>query len=121
MLTYVAMARANFGWLAWRRGDLALAKEEASAAWDFWQASKDTYPVQWAALWVLIAVSMSEETLSTAVDYARELFGPTQQLIPAELASVIEAGIMDFEAADIPATQQLFNQGLELARELRFL
>ena len=44
MLTYVAMARANFGWLAWRRGDLALAKEEASAARDFWQASKDTYP-----------------------------------------------------------------------------
>jgi hypothetical protein len=115
------MARANFAWLAWRKGDLVLAKDEASAAWDFWRVSNDTYPVQWAALWILIAVSMNEGMLSTAVDYARELFRPTQQLVPAELAHVIEAGIIDFEKDDTSAAEQRFTQGLELARELRFL
>ena len=115
------MARANSGWLAWRRGDLALAKEEALAAWNSWQITEDKYAMQWAALWLLIAIAMNEERLNSAVEYARQLLGPNQQLVPPELSKVIEAGLENFEMGDITSAQQRFYQALDLARQLRYL
>jgi tetratricopeptide (TPR) repeat protein len=121
MSTYEAMARANSGWLAWRRGDLALAKEESLAAWNSWQVYDDKYPMQWAALWLLIAIAMNEEMLQSAVEYARQLFRPNQQLVPPELSTVIEEGLANFEMGDTTAAQQRFRQALDLASQLRYL
>jgi len=121
MSSYESMARANSGWLAWRRGDLVLAKEEALAAWNSWEVNEDNYPMQWATLWVLIAIAMNEEMLHSAVEYARQLFRPDQQLVPPELSTVIQEGLANFEMGDTTEAQQRFRQALDLASQLRYL
>ena len=77
--------------------------------------------MQWAALWLLIAIAMNEEKLNSAVEYARQLLVPNQQLVPPGLSNVIEAGLANFEMGDITAAQQRFYQALDLARQLRYL
>jgi len=64
---------------------------------------------------------MNEEMLHSAVEYARQLFRPDQQLVPPELSTVIQEGLANFEMGDTTEAQQRFRQALDLASQLRYL
>ncbi len=68
MPEYVAMAKANQAWLAWRAGDLASVQELGQAALELWHqlpAGHASAPFQWLARWPLIAVALRTDQLAS--------------------------------------------------------
>jgi tetratricopeptide (TPR) repeat protein len=117
--TYVAMAWANQAWLALREGDLAQAEAHALAAMKIWQEERTPPPLQWAALWPLLAVALSKKRLDAAVDYARALLDPRQQKLPETLIAALEQSILLFDEGRTEASTEHLRRGMQLAEELR--
>ena len=118
---YVAMARANFGWLALTEGDYARAQTESQAAFESWQKDHGTYPFQWAAIWLLISLSMREGRVADAMSYAAILFAPTQQLLPSELSTLTKEAINEWETGNTEAAREKLIEAVELAENLKYL
>ena len=92
-IEYVAMAKANLAWLAWRQSrseDALLLGEEALT---LWHGMDDPYGVDWQALLPLTAVAMQQDRLPAAVEYLRGLFRDNQHPLPAELATASQEAI----------------------------
>jgi len=96
MLEYVAHARANLAWVAWRSGDLATAREHAEAAWAGWGFGQ-LRVVAWMPLWPLIGVELQEGRLPEAVQHVRLPLEPDRQPLPR---SLIEIAASALEAAE---------------------
>jgi len=103
------MAKANRAWIAWRHGDNVSLKTDAIAALDSWQQQdKGSYAFQWAALWPLISVTMNEDQVSRALEHAQMLLGPHQQLLPSQLYSLIEQGLIASQGGDLNEGSRVF-------------
>lgn len=75
--SYVASALANLGWVAWKQNDFERAKalnQQALTGWSIY------YPFRWFGLWTLIEISLQEFQTQAALDYARLLKAPRQQV-----------------------------------------
>ncbi len=121
MPDYVAAARGNQAWLAWRRGHLSEAGQLGREALDLWRHSPLVYPFQWQALWPLTGVALAQGREQDAWAHARALLEPTQQHLPDALNAALEAAVQA-EAADQGAAAHLHLQrAVELARELGYL
>jgi hypothetical protein len=57
MVEYIAMAKANLAWVAWREEDHAEAEKLATEALDLWHGMDDPYGFDWMAVWPLIAIA----------------------------------------------------------------
>jgi class 3 adenylate cyclase/tetratricopeptide (TPR) repeat protein len=121
MPAYVATARANLAWAAWREADLPGAWENGRAALETWQEGQLVYPFHWTALWPLIALAMAQDLVSDAVSYARELLDPTQLCLPDPLAEKLERAIGVWEAGDREAARASLEQAVVVARETGYL
>jgi tetratricopeptide (TPR) repeat protein len=77
MTNYTATAKGCLAWIAWREGNLAEAREQARGALEIWQGPLVNYPVKWPALWPLLAVALTEQNISEAIEYAQALAHPT--------------------------------------------
>jgi DNA-binding SARP family transcriptional activator/tetratricopeptide (TPR) repeat protein len=120
MPEYIAAARANQAWLAWRAGDLATAEVEARAALEQWLEGQQVYPFHWTALWPLIATVAARNDIEAGVEYARALLEPTQLPLPDGLTSILESAIRILEQ-DESAAGALLRQALEWAQSMRYL
>lgn len=91
-LSYVACARANLGWVAWKKNDFRRAKALSLMALEGWGVY---YPLRWFGLWTLIDLALLSLQLEETIEYARQLKAPGQQIFAKEgddlLAAVIEA------------------------------
>ena len=124
MPEYIATAKANQSWLAWRADDLNAVQELAHAALDGWHqlpAGHAAAPFQWLARWPLIAVALHKEQIALAVDHARALLDPSQQPPPDALAASLEQAIEAWDSGAAEATRTLLQQSMTLAQELRYL
>jgi DNA-binding SARP family transcriptional activator len=121
MPDYVAAARGNQAWLAWRRRDLAAAEQKGLEALAIWRQSPLVYPFQWQALWPLLAVARARGREDQAWAYARALFAPTQQHLPDELNAALEAAVQAQEDGQAAAARSHLDRTLALARELGYL
>jgi DNA-binding SARP family transcriptional activator/predicted ATPase len=119
MPTYAGMADANLAWLAWRSGDLASVLEHGHAALAFWEGS--VYPFQWAALWPLIDIALTQDRLPDAVDFARALLAPSQQQLPDPLTTTLEGAIQAWECGQPDSAREVLNQALSTAQKLAYL
>jgi tetratricopeptide (TPR) repeat protein len=117
--SYIATARANQAWLAFREGELAQAEAHALAAMEIWQEERTPSPLQWVALWPLIAVALAKERLEVAVNYARALLDPSQQKLPDALTAALEQSVLLFDAGQTEASTEHLRRGIQLAGELR--
>ncbi len=75
--SYVTSALANLGWVAWKQNDFERAKalnQQALTGWSIY------YPFRWFGLWTLIEISLQEFQTQAALDYARLLKAPRQQV-----------------------------------------
>ncbi|MCB0048571.1 MAG: hypothetical protein KDE24_03375, partial [Caldilinea sp.] len=124
MPEYVATARANLAWLAWRAGDLAAVDDHGRAALALWaelEPGHPSTPYQWTALWPLLAAEASRGALQQAVVCARTLLLPTQQRLPAALADPLARAVDAHRAGDLPSAQQWLQQALDAATRQHYL
>jgi hypothetical protein len=89
--TYLGTALANQARLAWRRGDLAAAEQLSTEVLARFEGS--SYALQWLALWPALGVAVTHGRLSEAVEFARRLLPPPQQLLPMPLPTRVERAI----------------------------
>jgi tetratricopeptide (TPR) repeat protein len=124
MPEYIAMAKANQAWLAWRAGDLGPVQELGQAALELWHqlpVGHASAPFQWLARWPLIAVALHQEQLTAAIDHARALFDPGQQRVPDALAASLEQAVQAWDGSAPKVARTLLQQSVTLAQQLRYL
>jgi DNA-binding SARP family transcriptional activator len=121
MPDYVAAARGNQAWLAWRTGDLPAAEHRGGEALAQWRQSPLVYPFQWQALWPLIAVALARGHEDEAWAYVQALLEPTQQLLPDRLNSALEAAIRGRAQDQAGAARTHLDRAMEVAQEMGYL
>ena len=116
--SYVATARANLGWVAWKQNDLQQAKTLCQQALTGWSSR---YPFRWYSLWTLIAISLAALKFDEAIEYARELKAPGQQVFAKEgdklLTRVVEAA----DKGEKLKSQSLLQKAVDWAKENHLL
>jgi DNA-binding SARP family transcriptional activator len=118
---YVAMARANLAWVAWRQGNLSEAQANGRAALEGWKALQVVYPFHWTALWPLISVALAQDQLPAAIDDARVLLAPQQQPLPDALRATVEAATQAWDSGWLEAACAHLQQAAALAGEMGYL
>ena len=124
MPEYIAMAKANQAWLAWRAGDLASVQQFGQAALELWHqlpAGHASAPFQWLARWPLIAAELRKDQLASAVDHARTLLDPGQRRVPDELAASLEQAVQAWDGGASASARSLLHRSLAMAQEMRYL
>lgn len=116
--TFMSTAIANLGWLAWKKGDLCLAKELSQKAAKGWSKY---YPFWWYGLWTLIDISLSFLNVDEAVQYVHQLKSPGQQVFPQEVDSLLIGIIQAAEQGDKETSKSLLLQAVSWAKEHHFL
>ncbi len=118
MVEYTATANANLAWIAWDQKNLSDAEKYGKSALDLWPV---TYPFQWTALWPLVAVALTRGWKSRAVGYVRTLLEPTQQRLPAVMATELEAALLKWGNKQSLECQAHLDRAIKLAQESGYL
>lgn len=124
MPEYVALARANQAWLAWRQRDDAAVREHGAAALALWQQLPVTHasaPFQWTALWPLLAEALQRNDIAAAIDYARSLVDPHQQQLPEALAIPLMQALQAWGDGIRAEAQQQLHAAVILSEQLHYL
>jgi eukaryotic-like serine/threonine-protein kinase len=116
MLIYIAAAKANLAWLAWRAGDLAETQAQAPEALKIWQELKGLFPFQWMALWPLLATSLTLGQIQEAIEYARALLAPVQQRLTEAVTASLEAALRASEQDETETARALLARAVEQAQ-----
>jgi hypothetical protein len=123
MPEYMAMARANQAWIAWR-GDPHTSQKLAGEALEFWRqlpAGHASAPFQWLARWPLIAIAVHQNQLPSAIEHVRALLDPSQQRLPGALVSCLEQITHAWDAGNLDSTGILLQESMTLAQQLHYL
>lgn len=118
---YIAAGMANAAWLAWHEGDLSEARRLAEAAFEIWRQSAILYPFQWAALWPLLTLAVTQDRLPDAIDYARQLIAPVQLRLPDEITKALEDAVREGEQDQAEKAREHLEQAVGMARETGYL
>jgi len=117
MVEYIAMAKANLAWVAWREGNHAATETLGCEALELWHGMEDPYSFDWIALWPLIAVAFSQNDLSRAIDYARALFVEHQRPLPEKLAGATQKAIENWEIKQPEKARADLERAIQTATE----
>jgi hypothetical protein len=117
---YLGMAKAMQAWVAWKEGRHADVEALAEEALGQWRTSVVHYSWYWAGLWPLIAVRLDAGRVEEAVTAARELVGPDQQRLVAELESDVQAALGAWNEGDAKLARETLGQALGLACRLGY-
>ena len=124
MPEYIAMAKANQAWVAWRVDDPVLSQELGDVALQFWRqvpGGHASAPFQWLAYFPLIAVALQQDKVFLAVNDARALLDPILQRLPDTLITTLERAIQAWDRNRIESACALLNQSITLAQEMHYL
>jgi DNA-binding SARP family transcriptional activator len=121
MPEYVAAAKGNLAWIAWRRRDLLTTEQRGQEALVLWRQSPLVYPFQWQALWPLIAVALAQKHEYKAWDYTKALLKPTQQLLPDILSTSLKKAVQAKAKGQVKVAQIHLNRAIESAQEIGYL
>ncbi|WP_369946547.1 serine/threonine-protein kinase PknK [Vitiosangium sp. GDMCC 1.1324] len=123
MHDYIGAARANQAWVAWRQQRVDEAEHEARAALECWGKLSPLYPYpfQWQGLWVLLAVELQRHEVVQAVEHARALLDPTQQLLPGPVRTRLEGALGAWNRGERELAREYLEHAVESGRRLGFL
>lgn len=93
MTEYVAMAKANLAWAAWKHARLEDCNSLGHEALKLWHAMRDPYSMDWIALWPLIGAAMERQRTGDAIELAKGLFRDGQHPIEEEVMSATRKAI----------------------------
>ena len=116
MPEYIAAARANQAWLAWRHGHLDGVQTHGQAALALWAGLSFDYGFKWLALWPLMAAALHRDQLGEAVDAARRLLHPSQQRLPDDLTAELQAAGEALAAGQTPQVRDHLESAIGLAQ-----
>jgi class 3 adenylate cyclase/tetratricopeptide (TPR) repeat protein len=115
---YEAMAVANRAWVAWRAGDEDRAAADAIAALEMWEGLPARLPFDWMALWPLLAMAVTARRTEQAVQYARGMLRPGQQLPPEPARAMVDGAVRAWEAGRPADAEQFLRRAVGAARDL---
>jgi predicted ATPase len=118
MVEYVAMAKANLAWLAWREGKHDDALTSGREALELWHGMEDPYGVDWMALWPLIAIALDQNNMAQAIEHARALFGPNQHPLPQELMVITQKAIAAWQKNVREIARTHLEQAVQIAHKV---
>jgi DNA-binding SARP family transcriptional activator/tetratricopeptide (TPR) repeat protein len=124
MPEYIAMAKANQAWIAWRVDNIALSQELSNAALKLWHqlpSGHASAPFQWLAYFPLIAVSLQQDKVHLAVNGARALLDPNLQRLPDTLITTLEQAIQAWDRNEAESAHVLLHQLIVLAQQMHYL
>ncbi len=120
MLDYLGAGQANLAWLAVRQGYLVEGERLGQAALEIWRTYAMPYPFYWQALWPLIGAALTQDRLTDAIAYARQLRDPSQQILPPAIDEPLLAALISWDAGQPEAARNLLHRALDLAKQLNF-
>jgi hypothetical protein len=124
MPEYIAMAKANQAWAAWRVDNIVLSQELSDEALKLWHqlpSGHASTPFQWLAYFPLIAVTLQQDQVLLAVNGARALLDPILQRLPDTLITRLEQAIQAWDRNDAESAHALLHQSIALAQQLHYL
>jgi DNA-binding SARP family transcriptional activator len=124
MPEYIATAKANQAWLAWRANNLDVSQGLSLQAIDLWKqlpASHASAPFQWLARFPLIAVALFQEKFSLAIEEARVILDAGQQRLPETLEASLTQAVQAWEAHQPMVARTLLNDSMALAQQAHYL
>jgi eukaryotic-like serine/threonine-protein kinase len=121
MPDYVAAAKGNQAWLAWRNQNISLTMQSGLEAFEIWKKSPLMYPFQWMALWPLVAASLMTDANDKAWSYTRLMIEPTQQQLPNELNAALETAVIAKTNNQEELARSHLDRAMSMARELGYL
>lgn len=116
--SFAGTAYANLGWIAWRQNDLRLANVLTQKALSKWS---QYYPFRWYGLWTLMAISLAALKFDEALEYARGLKVPGQQVFVKEGDELLTRAIEAADTGDKTKSQSLLMKAVDWAKENHFL
>lgn len=117
---YIGTAFANQAWLAYRLGDLENGLTFAQSALDQWE-STHTYPFQWTANLVILAISKDQGDLLSAVQASKMLIAEDQQLLPDDVDSALKKAIMSWDEQHPEKTSYFLTQAIDKAQKIGYI
>ncbi len=118
---YEAFASANEAWLLWRAGEVDRVDALGQDALDTWARLPERYPVDWMALWPMIALALARANLPRAIDLARGLLAPTQEPLPPPLHDLVRTATQTASQGNVTEAAEVLGRAVELARQTGFL
>ena len=95
---YEAMAIANRAWVAWRTGEEEKAATDALAALEIWEGLPVRYCLDWMALWPLLVLALASQRIEQAIEYARGMLPPPQQLLQEPVRTMVDSAVYAWDA-----------------------
>lgn len=121
---YVATAKANLSWVAWRDDDYQKARIYGRSALELWQTLPTGHAscaFQWTALFPLTATTLPEHHLDEVIDYVQAVLDPTQQKLPEELTAVLQDSVTAHRQDQPTHATHLLTQAIKLAQQMHYL
>ena len=116
---YVGVSEAQAAWLHYEAGEWWEAKAKAEEALATWEVT--SYPFQWLAHWVLVAVALRLERLPEAVEAAEAMLAPDQRQMAREIGALLEAAVAAWEAGDEEGAREALGRAVEVAGKHGYL
>jgi hypothetical protein len=121
MVEYIAMAKANLAWVAWKDGRLQDVEELGEEALALWHGMEDQPSMDWIALWPLIATASEHDNFSKAIDSMRGLLAegqyPLADAVMADCRAAIDCSMRD----DREALRTCLDRALQTACAFQYL
>ena len=118
---YEAMAIASRAWVAWRSGEEAKAATDAQAALDIWAGLPVRYFYDWMALWPLLAMALASGRVEEAVEHARGMLPPPQQLLQEPVRTLVESAVHTWDAGQPAEAEELLRSAVRAAGDRGYL
>ncbi|HMC20579.1 MAG TPA: protein kinase [Thermoanaerobaculia bacterium] len=121
MVEYVAVAKANFAWLAWRRQDFDEVLLQAREAFDLARGLPMAGPNLWASCFPMMATLLELDRIAESIEPATVLLGPNQHALTEPLQVALRRSIDLWAAGERDGTRQELGHVCKLAQESLFL
>lgn len=116
---YIGVAQANRAWLLYRTDEWPQALTYAQSALDSWRDS--SYPFQWLANWLLLAIAVQQNRLPEAISATQALLDPNQQCLQDEVEKALLTAVQSWQKGNIDSTQKGLTLAVTLASNNRYL
>jgi tetratricopeptide (TPR) repeat protein len=121
MIEYVAMAKANLAWVAWKQTRFSDCEKLGQEALELWHGMEDPYSFDWMALFPLIATAMARKQTEDAVKLAEGLFSDNQHPIHEEVLAATKQAIDSWRKGDQSVAASQMRSALETAERHRYV
>lgn len=116
---YLGAVHANQAWLSFKADDLQTAQTEARQAVTLW--GQESYPFQWLAHWILLALALRRRAMPQAITSAQAMLDPSQHKLPDNITHLLETAVQAWRSGNSEATHTHLSQALKLAYEYGYL